>query len=151
MSDYITVLGALMPMRKKFLADGSVEPYPEAATFRHGRITVSSVHDLFSYWKKLEDVSDSCVVRGGVVNAKAGELIKRRQIGKGPEGAIFDKPCQWLCCDIDSGQSFDDLPQELQEATHVRRYSSSAKSVNDERGHYIFWLDKPITNAQARV
>ena len=133
--------------------------YSAGYMFRHWTRVLDSLDDLAGGLEKLAAQPDIFVIRG---NVKPGAPQKIQRTYKAEDSWIEDTDKVWLAVDIDGQpaspgrdhveQAIELLPEWLQEADCVWRYSSShgIKPANQLRLHLWFWLCRPVGNNALR-
>lgn len=165
MSDFVTVLGTYGPVLTKiYKADGGVDTYDNAGSFKSREVPVTDIHDLSAKLTVLQDKTTSCIIRGKLVakpepGKVAGSLAR--------SNASFDDcPHHWLMIDIDKyAPGFADPVTEVPDAVqdfledaklqvfkgcsfHWQLSSSAGMKPGILKCHVWFWSETAYTSAQ---
>lgn len=128
---------------------------------------VDGLDSLSKTLRHLESQNDRMIIRGQpVAGVQERQLINRKMIGV--EANIRSNPCQWLCIDIDRlelPENLNDfnrsrkeiaqhaasmLPFEFQDVDFHFQFSSRMGIKSGIRIHLWFWLDRPVTDSEAK-
>lgn len=169
MTNSITILTTIGPtLTKTFKADGTVEAYDDAASFKVQELAVGSISDLSSLLTKLQVKPKKCVIRGKFVGAEKAEKGNVEATFKRVNVNFDDQALHWMCIDVDGYRpGFADpvhdpvdaiqdyirdcLPPAFQDVSFHWQLSSSAGQPGKEgvlKVHLWFWLETPYTSAQ---
>ena len=168
-NDFITLLSTVGPkLTKVFKADGTVEAYDDAASFRIKTLPVASLRDVSKVLSSVESKPKHCIIRGKPIDE--AKRIKGSVDGTwARQNSNFeDAPHHWLLIDIDGYrpgfadpvhepvyaiQDFirDVLPPSFDGAAFHWQLSSSAGTKGKEgvlKAHVWFWSETAYTSAQ---
>jgi hypothetical protein len=131
------------------------------------RLTVDDLNSLSEALFQLESQRDRIVVRGLPLSSiKEGQHINRKMIGS--TANIRSNHCQWLCIDIDNldlpldyadfnSHALDiaryatqGLPPEFHGIDFHFQFSASMGIKPGIRIHLWYWLDRPISDDEAK-
>ena len=150
----ITLLQTLGPvLAKVWLADGTIKNYDQAKRFRVSRQQVDDVRDLGHLLREMARDPHACLIRG----APRADLDLSRPVERTLDNFI-DEPSRLFMVDVDNFTGTPEefvrtLPPPFQEATYVLQLSGSHghPSRPGLRAHLWFWLERPLTCAQAEA
>ena len=170
-SDSITVLQAQPGLRlaKRVLPDRTFQDYDRARHFTGSTVALDGMDDLRSLIELLLRRPDRCVVRGKLINGDTAHGIRRLVYPK-PETndrpTLMDVPRRWLALDAEglerpASVRADDLlasadivmqrlPRAFAEAEGIVQASAGHGIKPDIRLRLWFWLDRPVTGAEAK-
>jgi hypothetical protein len=167
--DKITILETVGPhLTKRFKADGTVEAYDDAASFKVHEVQVDNLVELHSLLTALQAEPNKGVIRGRFVGVEKAEKGHVEATFKRVNANFGDQPLHWMCIEADSYrprfadpvqqpveaiQEFicDCLPSTFHDASFRWQLSSSAGQPGKEgilKTHLWFWLATPCTSAQ---
>lgn len=156
MPDQITILRSRgLLMAKRWLSDGTIEPYSQAKHFTWEQREIGDIHALSKLLSELEHEPYACIIRGA---PKPGSPKTIRRLIE----SIDDNPLHFICIEVDNyrpllsdaldGESAalefisECLPFEFHDASFHWQLSNSAGASGKEgifKGHIWFWLDTP--------
>lgn len=162
--DKLTILETIGPMlTKHYKADGTVDPYDDAASFRVKEIEVAGIDNLHDLLTDLETMSKNCIIRGKFVGKDKAVAANKPGTYARTNQNFLDQPLHAIMIDIDKykpafGDPVDEpelcidgfirkiLPKAFHDATYHWQLSSSAGKKGSEnilKAHVWFWLEKP--------
>lgn len=165
----ITVLRTLGPvMAKTWCADGSIKNYDEAKHYKVREVPVASLSELHKLLMRLQgdDAALHCIIRGKPKAPIGKDAVVRRTL------EVFeDQPSHLFMVDVDKfecmlADPIEDpasaiaefvatLPDCFRDSAYVWQMSGSAghpsKPRNVLRAHVWFWLQHPLTCAEAEA
>lgn len=164
MPDRITILRSRgLPMAKRYLADGTIEPYSRAKHFRWEQREAGSLDDLSALLAELEHDPHACIIRGAPKSGSPPEI--RRLIE-----SVDDHPLHAVCIEVDSYAPLLSDPLDGEEAAREFvteclpdvfhgvsfhwQLSNSAGAPGKThlfKGHIWYWLATPYDSAVLRA
>jgi hypothetical protein len=172
-SDSLTGLVTHGPLATKRITPGPViHPYDDAKTFAVHEVAVSGIHTLAQALERLQDRPRAFVVRGAPapgIDRKSTRRIARQHFdtatGEVLEPTFIAQPRRWLAVDFDTlplPTAFDwhdgelsalylirHLPKEFAGRSCVWTFTSGAGFKPELRMRLWFWLDRPMSEAEA--
>lgn len=162
--DKLTVLETIGPLlTKHYKADGSVDPYDDAASFKIKEVEVSNIDDLHALLTDLQTMHKNSIIRGKFVGKETAVQANKKGTYARTNQNFTDQPLHAIMIDIDKYKpGFGDpveepeicidgfirkiLPKAFHDATYHWQLSSSAGKKGSEdilKAHVWFWLEKP--------
>jgi hypothetical protein len=173
-SDNLPVLLTHGPLATKRITPGPViQGYDDARTFAVREVPVSGIHTLFDILERLQGCPRAFVVRG----APAPDIDRKRTrrlaaqhfdatTGEVLEPTFIAQPRRWLAVDFDVlplPTAFDwrdgelsalwltrHLPKEFAGKSCVWTFTAGAGFKDELRMRLWFWLDRPVSESEAR-
>jgi hypothetical protein len=161
-------LKAGVPRLTKRITEAGIEDYDRASLFRPSAWQLECVEDFLELLTLLEPQTDACIIRGVLKpdHAERAEVLRRYADHHGDLAMFKPADRQWLMVEADSlpcppGVDPKDpelaggavrmvLPPEFRSARCVVQLSSGAGIKPGLRVHLWFWLDRPISDAEAK-
>ena len=168
--DFITKLSTVggLFLTKKFSADGSVEAYDDAASFKISEVQVGSLEELSAFLEGIHEDSHASVIRGKFVGKDKAVKGNVKGTYMRQNVNFDDCPHHWFMVDIDKYEpGFSDpvhdpvqaikdfieeqLPACFKDVSFHWQLSSSAGTPGKEhtlKAHVWFWSETAYTSAQ---
>jgi hypothetical protein len=151
----------------KVVSPSAIADYDRPALFRVDAGRLEGVEDLHELLERLAGDWNTCVIRGALKSESAGRtFVLRRCRDRGGAAAPFaPAPRSWLMVEADSlpcpaGLETDPLvaggivrgalPAPFRSARAVAQLSSTAGIKPGIRAHLWFWLDRPVSDHEAK-
>jgi hypothetical protein len=155
-------------LAKLITSDGIVD-YDRSKHFEVDARRLEGVDDLHQLLQELAGRTDTCLIRGVLEREQMGQAMVLRRYRPGPDCPTPPfRPCarQWLMTDCEGmpippgvdpadpvmagGAARRALPAPFRTARAVAQLSSKAGLLPEIRVHLWFWLDRAITDAEAK-
>src|SRR4051812_15475713 len=173
-SDCLTVLVTHGPLATKRITSGPViQGYDDAKTFAVQEVPASGIHTLAQALERLQDRPRAFVVRGapvpGIDRRSTRRIAKQHfdtATGEVLEPTFAGSPRRWLAVDFDTlplPTAFDwrdgelsalwlirHLPKEFAGKSFVWTFTAGAGFKAELRMRLWFWLDRAISEAEAK-
>jgi len=148
----------------------ALRDYDRAYEFRMEHVPVGSLADLRRILESL--APNQCIVYGRIIpGTDTSRALRRHQHRDGEPATLEDAPHRWLALDAETLLPTDDngkfdytaeperaaklaisrLPFELHDHDCIWQLTSSAGLKPDVRLRLFFWLDRPLTGAEAKA
>jgi hypothetical protein len=168
---WTTVNGKLkrtLPRLTKRITEDGIEDYDRAQLFDPSAWQLDCTEDVFELLTILEPQTAAAIIRGALKPdfADRGEVLRRYRDHHGDTAAFAPAARQWLMVEVDSlpcppgvdpkdpelagGAARMVLPKEFRSARAVVQLSSGAGIKDGLRVHLWFWLDRPVSDAEAK-
>ena len=171
MADSLTVLTHKRALATKRITPAGIQPYGNGKHFAVQTLPIGDVSDLASALRVLADARRSFVIRGALREGLEAKRVRRLcnsriEAGVGVEAPFKAKARRWLALDLDSlpapeGIDAADvhasarfamltLPRELARASCVVQLTSGAGLKPGIRCRIWYWLDRPVSDREAK-
>jgi hypothetical protein len=171
-ADSITVLCGRpgVFLAKRIRPNGAIAGYDTARTFDAAEHRLAGMDDLAALLAKLGPRPRLCVVRGALVAGPKARGIRRLLVDDpttGDTATLRDVPRRWLALDFDSlpcpdgfpvadlqaciDRALFTLPEEFWSGDCVAQATASHGLKPGLRLRLWFWLDRPISGAEAEA
>ena len=155
-------------LAKTLRPDATWQGYDKARTFDVSAVPVAGLDDIAEALAVLLPQSDRCVIRGELIEGTSPVAVRRllhldKTTGELP--TFREEPRRWLALDVEGverppGCPVADLPQcasvalrelpgAFQQAASIIQASAGHGFKPDLRLRLWFWLDRPISGAEA--